>query len=63
MYPLLQMVWGPFNAVFLPLWESGKRVAVQYSGVGSVSSHHTYLLRAIPNPQPLWLANSQPRPI
>lgn len=42
MYLLLQMVWGPFNAVFLPLWESGKRVAVQYTGVGSVSAPHPH---------------------
>ncbi|KAL2613289.1 hypothetical protein R1flu_024981 [Riccia fluitans] len=32
---LAQMVWGPYNAVYLPLWEASKRVAVKFSGAES----------------------------
>ena len=31
-----QMVWAPFNAVFLPLWEGGKRLGVRVSGCGTL---------------------------
>ncbi len=33
---LAQMVWGPYNAVYLPLWEATKRACVWYSGAESV---------------------------
>lgn len=28
---LAQMVWGPYNAIYLPLWEASKKVAVKFS--------------------------------
>lgn len=33
---LNQMVWVPFNAVYLPLWEASKRACARFSGAGSV---------------------------
>ncbi|XP_024535125.1 mitochondrial substrate carrier family protein E-like [Selaginella moellendorffii] len=33
---LAQMVWGPYNAIYLPLWETCKRFAARYSQVDSV---------------------------
>ncbi|KAL3679750.1 hypothetical protein R1sor_022706 [Riccia sorocarpa] len=32
---LTQMVWGPYNAIYLPLWEASKAVAVKFSGAES----------------------------
>ncbi|XP_024543461.1 mitochondrial substrate carrier family protein E-like [Selaginella moellendorffii] len=32
---LAQMVWGPYNAIYLPLWERTKMLAVRYTGVES----------------------------
>ena len=34
-YVLNQMVWGPFNAIYLPLWEASKRASVHFSGAES----------------------------
>lgn len=33
---LAQLVWGPYNAVYLPLWEGTKRACVRFSGAESV---------------------------
>lgn len=33
---LNQMVWVPFNAVYLPLWETSKRMCSRLSGVDAV---------------------------
>lgn len=33
---LAQLVWGPYNAVYLPLWEANKRLCVRLSGAESV---------------------------
>lgn len=35
-FGLAQMVWGPYNAIYLPLWEATKRAAAFYSGAESV---------------------------
>ncbi|KAI5063556.1 hypothetical protein GOP47_0022103 [Adiantum capillus-veneris] len=35
-FGLAQMVWGPYNAIYLPLWEASKRAAARYTGVDSV---------------------------
>ncbi|KAH6558844.1 hypothetical protein KP509_1Z042400 [Ceratopteris richardii] len=35
-FGLAQMVWGPYNAVYLPLWEASKQTAARYTGVDSV---------------------------
>ena len=35
-FGLAQLVWGPYNAIYLPLWEATKRGAAHYSGVKSV---------------------------
>lgn len=35
-FGLAQMVWGPYNAIYLSLWEATKRAAARYSGVESV---------------------------
>eukprot|EP00249_Psilotum_nudum_P029082 c39297_g1_i1 orf=326-1261(+) len=32
-FGLAQMVWGPYNAIYLPLWEAAKSLAVSYSRV------------------------------
>ena len=32
-FGVTQAVWAPFNAVYLPLWEGGKRLGVAVSGV------------------------------
>jgi hypothetical protein len=36
-FGVTQAVWAPFNAVYLPLWEGGKRAGVALSGVGSAA--------------------------
>lgn len=33
---LAQLVWGPYNAVYLPMWEGTKRLCVKLSGAESV---------------------------
>jgi len=33
---LAQLVWGPYNAVYLPLWEANKRLCARLSGAESV---------------------------
>ncbi|CAM6106937.1 unnamed protein product [Calypogeia fissa] len=33
---LAQLVWGPYNAVYLPLWEGLKRTSVRFSGAESM---------------------------
>ncbi|KAJ7564855.1 hypothetical protein O6H91_02G036600 [Diphasiastrum complanatum] len=33
---LAQMVWGPYNATYFPLWEATKRLSVWYSGAESI---------------------------
>lgn len=35
-FVLAQLVWGPYNAVYLPLWEANKRLCVRLSGAESV---------------------------
>ncbi|MCO5551132.1 hypothetical protein L7F22_004629 [Adiantum nelumboides] len=35
-FGLAQMVWGPYNAIYLPLWEASKQAAVRYTGAESV---------------------------
>ena len=37
-FGVTQAVWAPFNAVYLPLWEGGKRAGVALSGVADVAS-------------------------
>eukprot|EP00850_Spirogloea_muscicola_P009630 SM000054S18116 [mRNA] locus=s54:562759:563797:- [translate_table: standard] len=34
-FMLAQMVWGPYNAIYLPLWEATKQAAVRCTGVKS----------------------------
>ncbi len=34
---ITQAVWAPFNAVYLPLWEGGKRLGMSLSGVASAA--------------------------
>lgn len=31
------MVWGPYNALYFPLWEGTKRLSMWYSGAESIS--------------------------
>lgn len=33
---LAQLVWGPYSAVYLPLWEANKRLCARLSGAESV---------------------------
>lgn len=35
-FGVTQLVWAPFNAVFLPLWEGTKRLGVSVTGAPSV---------------------------
>lgn len=35
-FGITQLVWGPFNAIFLPLWEGSKRLGIWHSGAGSL---------------------------
>eukprot|EP00246_Nothoceros_aenigmaticus_P014726 TRINITY_DN5795_c0_g2_i1.p1 TRINITY_DN5795_c0_g2~~TRINITY_DN5795_c0_g2_i1.p1 ORF type:complete len:309 (-),score=36.37 TRINITY_DN5795_c0_g2_i1:384-1310(-) len=34
---LAQMVWGPYNALYFPLWEATKKLSVWCSGVDSIA--------------------------
>ena len=37
-FGVTQAVWAPFNAVYLPLWEGGKRLGVTLSGADSLAA-------------------------